>query len=102
MFHIRCMKCALWLHKICNKNNEVSSLPSLSSLPLALSVFLFVSASQITQLEDGQGPVLMTTVAMPVFSTKNETVSSHTVMQNSQHIHCLVIPKLDVSNEITA
>uniref|UniRef100_A0AAX7TWS6 VWFA domain-containing protein n=1 Tax=Astatotilapia calliptera TaxID=8154 RepID=A0AAX7TWS6_ASTCA len=24
-------------------------------------------------LEDGQGPVLMTTVAMPVFSTKNET-----------------------------
>lgn len=27
------------------------------------------------QLEDSQGPVLMTTVAMPVFSTKNETVS---------------------------
>uniref|UniRef100_A0A7N9AXU4 Calcium voltage-gated channel auxiliary subunit alpha2delta 3 n=1 Tax=Mastacembelus armatus TaxID=205130 RepID=A0A7N9AXU4_9TELE len=27
-------------------------------------------------LEDGQGPVLMTTVAMPVFSTKNETVIS--------------------------
>ncbi|RXN15391.1 voltage-dependent calcium channel subunit alpha-2 delta-3 [Labeo rohita] len=26
-------------------------------------------------LEDAQGPVLMTTVAMPVFSTKNETVS---------------------------
>nr|XP_029510132.1 voltage-dependent calcium channel subunit alpha-2/delta-3-like [Oncorhynchus nerka] len=25
------------------------------------------------QLEDGQGPILMTTVAMPVFSTKNET-----------------------------
>lgn len=31
-----------------------------------------------TQLDDGQGPVLMTTVAMPVFSTKNETVSVHT------------------------
>ncbi|XP_039903516.1 voltage-dependent calcium channel subunit alpha-2/delta-3 isoform X1 [Simochromis diagramma] len=28
---------------------------------------------QAQKLEDGQGPVLMTTVAMPVFSTKNET-----------------------------
>ncbi|XP_063064991.1 voltage-dependent calcium channel subunit alpha-2/delta-3 [Engraulis encrasicolus] len=28
---------------------------------------------QAQQLEDNQGPVLMTTVAMPVFSTKNET-----------------------------
>uniref|UniRef100_A0A1A8QLJ2 Calcium channel, voltage-dependent, alpha 2/delta subunit 3 n=1 Tax=Nothobranchius rachovii TaxID=451742 RepID=A0A1A8QLJ2_9TELE len=30
---------------------------------------------QAQKLEDGQGPVLMTTVAMPVFSTKNETRS---------------------------
>ncbi|ROI74352.1 Voltage-dependent calcium channel subunit alpha-2/delta-3 [Anabarilius grahami] len=29
------------------------------------------------QLEDSQGPVLMTTVAMPVFSTKNETLGIH-------------------------
>ncbi|CAG07339.1 unnamed protein product [Tetraodon nigroviridis] len=28
---------------------------------------------QAQKLDDGQGPVLMTTVAMPVFSTKNET-----------------------------
>uniref|UniRef100_A0A8K9UW39 Calcium voltage-gated channel auxiliary subunit alpha2delta 3 n=1 Tax=Oncorhynchus mykiss TaxID=8022 RepID=A0A8K9UW39_ONCMY len=28
---------------------------------------------QAQKLEDGQGPILMTTVAMPVFSTKNET-----------------------------
>uniref|UniRef100_A0AAR2LIL8 VWFA domain-containing protein n=1 Tax=Pygocentrus nattereri TaxID=42514 RepID=A0AAR2LIL8_PYGNA len=29
--------------------------------------------STVSNLEDNQGPVLMTTVAMPVFSTKNET-----------------------------
>lgn len=83
-------------HKICitvskvlcsyNYNNNASSLVSFFSLPLSsflftLSIAVFtVYLSWLTQLDDGQGPVLMTTVAMPVFSTKNETVSSPWVL----------------------
>lgn len=42
-----------------------------NNMYLVVSLYL----SLFVQLQGGQGPVLMTTVAMPVFSTKNETVS---------------------------
>lgn len=78
------------LHFSCKyySTNNASSLASLSSLPVSLSLSypldccFTVRLSWLTQLDDGQGPVLMTTVAMPVFSTKNETVSLYRVLQN--------------------
>lgn len=67
--------------------DTVSSLVSFFYLPppslfifLTLSTAIFHFSSLMTQLDDGQGTVLMTTVAMPVFSTKNETVSAHQML----------------------
>lgn len=40
-----------------------------------VSVNLEDSLVSVFQLNDKSGPTLTTTVAMPVFSTKNETVS---------------------------
>lgn len=51
-------------------------LPSLILSSSSSSIWML--SCRPTQLDNGQGPVLMTTVAMPVFSTKNETVSVHT------------------------
>lgn len=87
MIHIICARCHTMCRAVAFLLYSVSSLASLFSLPLSPSLSLSTAIFHRSQLEDGQGPVLMTTVAMPVFSTKNETVSAQRVLQNRTHTH---------------
>lgn len=84
---------------MCNKNSEVSSLPSLSSLPLALSVSLFLPHKSVggrsrSSSDDDGGNA----------SVQHQERDCKLTYSDAEliHRHCLVMPKLDVSNEITA
>lgn len=64
----------------------------MASSPVVSRSFQVTGFSLSTQLADDQGRVLMTTVAMPVFSKQNETVSTGAVLPAWCEEGCLLRP----------
>uniref|UniRef100_A0A4W5P2B6 VWFA domain-containing protein n=1 Tax=Hucho hucho TaxID=62062 RepID=A0A4W5P2B6_9TELE len=59
-----------WINPLCDNSRMALCSDDIHCIPKCACSFF---QNRIQNLEDGQGPILMTTVAMPVFSTKNET-----------------------------